>query len=277
MGFHSLPVFCLLNFVLFALFPDLSALETETSFGANGPRVCLSTPFVIPKYVNAICSHRNLTYVGGLFNRFGQHSANSFAVITSNDTVAYLGYMGADATLENIARANDVSKFGGIITTMACPEDDDYIYIGGYFRNVSISKFDLANENYEIEEKDELEFDENGNPIGENDQNKEEVEGGPNENEKKGEVELDDLAKIERNHDIIVNNIVLFNTVTKEFEPLRYNRSADFDGTEIDPETNKTERIGFTHASGCSTEGCDPDKEMAIVQTIECASNGGRR
>jgi len=185
--------------------------------------------------------------------------------------------MGADATLENIARANDVSKFGGIITTMACPEDDDYIYIGGYFRNVSISKFDLANENYEIEEKDELEFDENGNPIGENDQNKEEVEGGPNENEKKGEVELDDLAKIERNHDIIVNNIVLFNTVTKEFEPLRYNRSADFDGTEIDPETNKTERIGFTHASGCSTEGCDPDKEMAIVQTIECASNGGRR
>ena len=229
--------------LLYLLLPWLTtnvySLDVETVFGENGPSVCLSTPFAVPKYINAICSHRNLTYVGGLFNRFGDRPANSFAVLDHNDTIQFLGNVGADASLENIQRSNnDASKFGAIITTMACPEDSDYIYLGGFFRNVSNSKFDQSAENYDarkVEENDEIDY----------------------------------LMKLERNLDITVNNIALFNTVTRQFEPMRLNRSSTFDNTEWDKlkENSKHNDTGFSHSSG---------NEMAIVQTIECASNGGK-
>jgi len=115
-----LPIILLFIFSIQTL-----ALDVETSFAGNaGPKVCLSSPYVIPKFINSVCTHRNLTYVGGLFNRFGLQSANSFAVLSANDTVEHLGYIGADATIENVQKNNnDPTKFGAIITTMACPEE----------------------------------------------------------------------------------------------------------------------------------------------------------
>jgi len=96
-----------------------------------------------------MCHHRNKTYIGGLFNRIGNSAANSFAVLGENDTLTHLGWVGADTSIENVQRKGTGANYAGIITTIACGEDDDFIYIGGLFQNVSNAEpYDIADDAY---------------------------------------------------------------------------------------------------------------------------------
>ena len=66
-----------------------------------------------------------------------------------DDTLEHLGYVGADTSMENVQRQGQDKNYAGIITALACGEDDDYIYIGGLFQNVSNTKpYDISDDEW---------------------------------------------------------------------------------------------------------------------------------
>lgn len=101
----------------------------------------------MPKYVNSICQHKDKTYIGGFFNRFGDQSVQHFVVLDSEDQIDWVGNIGMNTTLQRVMESSDDfansqnASFLGLVNALACPEDEDYIYIGGetYTPNTSSS------------------------------------------------------------------------------------------------------------------------------------------
>jgi len=122
-----------------------NAFQVNLEVTDNLPQLCFSSEDVVPRYVNAICHHHNKTYLGGFFNRIGDESAQHFAVLNEDDTIDYLGTIGMVTSLENVlASSSDVSagigsnsSFLGIVTSLACPENSEYIYLGGVFSTIT--------------------------------------------------------------------------------------------------------------------------------------------
>ena len=110
-------------------------------FPLPSPQLCFTSEDIVPKYVNSICQHRAKTYIGGFFNRFGDKSVQHFVVLDSEDKIDWVGNIGINTTLQavmessngDVANAQNASYLG-LVNALACPEDEDYIYIGGECR-----------------------------------------------------------------------------------------------------------------------------------------------
>ena len=194
----------------------------------NTPKLCFTSADIVPKYVNAICKHRNRTYIGGMFNRVGNESAQHFAVLNEFDELSYIGRIGMDTTLQHVlestpddgaAITGKNASFLGLVTALACPEDDDYVYIGGIFSTVGT-----------VSSSDQV-ADEHG--------------------------------------DQMANNIVRFNVKTWKFEPLKGSVS-------LPNNTHVGMKKFCDEDEDTEDHNCDPDAQVAMVRTLECASNGGR-
>ena len=150
----------LLVLTFFVLLGNANAIEIETKMSTTGPAVCLSSSAVVTKYVNVMCEHRGILYVGGQFNRWGTQNASSFIGLNASTfEVVYKGQIGSRSLLEDIKADGEGNYFSVVRydpqqllstppsislptnnlprSSMHCPEEEDYIYLGGMFRNYS--------------------------------------------------------------------------------------------------------------------------------------------
>ncbi|GMH61060.1 hypothetical protein TL16_g03182 [Triparma laevis f. inornata] len=92
----------ILGLLLLCCFTLCTSITVETTVKTTGPSVCLTSSAVVTKYVNVMCEHKGILYVGG----------------------------------------QDVKKYPegnylSVVSSMHCPEDEDYIYLGGVFENIT--------------------------------------------------------------------------------------------------------------------------------------------
>ena len=59
---------CYLILGLLAVLPYISAITVETTVKTTGPSVCITSSAVVTKYVNVMCEHRGILYIGGQVN-----------------------------------------------------------------------------------------------------------------------------------------------------------------------------------------------------------------
>ncbi|GMH91587.1 hypothetical protein TrST_g4259 [Triparma strigata] len=207
---------CSLTVLLLSLSFQLAyPYEVQLEISGTLPQLCFTSEDIVPKYVNSICQHRDKTYIGGFFNRFGDKSVQHFVVLDSEDKIDWVGNIGINTTLQavmessngDVANAQNASYLG-LVNALACPEDEDYIYIGGIFSTVT-----------------------------------------------------DDIGEK------IANNIVRFDTRDYTFHPIQ----------TLEQLVNNT-NIGFTqHCGPDDADDCDDAEQVAMVRSIKCASDGGKR
>eukprot|EP00520_Triparma_pacifica_P017657 CAMPEP_0118644358 /NCGR_PEP_ID=MMETSP0785-20121206/6903_1 /TAXON_ID=91992 /ORGANISM="Bolidomonas pacifica, Strain CCMP 1866" /LENGTH=1398 /DNA_ID=CAMNT_0006536125 /DNA_START=280 /DNA_END=4473 /DNA_ORIENTATION=+ len=159
-----------------------------------------------------MCKHRGKLYVAGQFNRFGDEEVRSFVVLDEEDgkVLWAKSMVGANSRLEFVKEAPN-ENYLGAVTSMVCEENDDMIYLAGMFKNVT----------NQWTEADLEEF-------------------------RKKEMEDDDYVRPD-NPELIVNNIVKFNTTSKKFHTL---------------------------ASDSGAVGVINSGQQALLRTIECVGKG---
>jgi len=90
----------------------------------------------LPNLISFTQSAGGKRYIGGFFNRFGTHFAKSFVQLSETDEVEFAGEVGRRSLLEDTQREPD-ADYSSRVSSLACPEDEDYIYLGGSFSHVT--------------------------------------------------------------------------------------------------------------------------------------------
>ena len=108
-----------LLFALLLLTHHSNAIKIETKMSTSGPSVCLTSSAVVTKYVNVMCEHRGILYVGGQFNRWGTQNASSFVGLNATTfEVVYKGHLGSRSLLEDV-KAEPEGNFLSVVRCAA--------------------------------------------------------------------------------------------------------------------------------------------------------------
>ena len=97
---------------------------------------------LLPTGVHAMCEHRrsntSTIYIGGTFNIAGPYAVNNFARwdVKSGEWLQPTAGVGPVLSINFARGSGDKGHFLGSVLTLACPDDSDYIYLGGYFNVV---------------------------------------------------------------------------------------------------------------------------------------------